>query len=115
MRVVRLVYDVVNAFPESERYGLSQQMRRAAVSAPSNIAEGFARSSRKELLQFLSISLGSLSELDTQLQIAHELGFVAQPQALQAALDEAHRDIVNLRFRLKASIGAPQRARSIGA
>ena len=61
-----------------ERYGLAQQMRRAAVSIPSNIAEGAARKSPKEFIQFLHISLGSLSELETQLEISKRLGFIRE-------------------------------------
>jgi four helix bundle protein len=62
-------------FPKEELYGLTSQMRRSAVSIPSNIAEGAARNSNKEFLQFLYVSLGSLSELETQLIISKNLGF----------------------------------------
>lgn len=75
MLVVRL-YDVTTKFPESERFGLVNQMRRAVVSIPSNIAEGYARKHTKEYLQFLYIAFGSAAELETQLMIAKELKFV---------------------------------------
>jgi len=66
----------VNGFPKSEAYGLAGQMRRSAVSVPSNIAEGAARKSRAEFLRFLSVAQGSLSEPDTQLELAHMLGCI---------------------------------------
>jgi len=68
------VYRVTGEFPESEKYGLTAQMRRAAVSIASNIAEGAARKSTKEFLQFLSIAAGSVSELHTQITISLRIG-----------------------------------------
>ena len=65
-------------FPQEELYGLTSQMRRAAVSIPSNLAEGAARTGQKEFAQFLSIAKGSLSELETQLLISAELGYLDQ-------------------------------------
>jgi four helix bundle protein len=70
------VYKITEIFPKSEIYGLTSQMRRAAVSIPSNIAEGAARSSNKEFAQFLNIAGGSLSELDTQIEIAYNLKYI---------------------------------------
>ena len=64
-------------FPGEEKYALCDQMQRAAVSIPTNIAEGHARTSRKEFLQFLSVSLGSLAELETHLTIANKLKYLA--------------------------------------
>ncbi len=75
MNLVLDIYTLTQTFPSYERYGLSSQMRRAAVSIPSNIAEGAARKSSKELKQFLHISIGSLAELETQLLIAAMLGY----------------------------------------
>ena len=69
------VYKVTGRFPSEEKFGLISQMRRAAVSVPSNIAEGQARNTRGEFIQFLSHAEGSLAELDTQARIASELGF----------------------------------------
>jgi four helix bundle protein len=65
MDLVVKVYQITKLFPDTEKYGLSSQMRRAAVSIPSNIAEGAARKGDKEFIQFLYISIGSLSELET--------------------------------------------------
>src|ERR1035438_2767772 len=69
------VYRLTAMFPKEERYGLTSQMRRAAVSVPSNIAEGKGRSSDKELIQFLCHSRGSLFEIETQLEIGEQLGY----------------------------------------
>jgi four helix bundle protein len=76
MRLVRTIYDLTKTFPREEIYGLVAQMRRAAVSVPSNLAEGAARSSRKEFSQFLSVAKGSLSELETQLLISVDPGYL---------------------------------------
>lgn len=76
IELVKLVYTTTQSFPKEELYGLASQMRRCAVSIPSNIAEGYGRLSNKELKHFLYISLGSASELETQLIIAKELDFI---------------------------------------
>ena len=70
------VYELTSTFPKEEKYGIIQQMRRSAVSIPSNIAEGAGRTSTKEFANFISISLGSLSELETQLIISQKLSFL---------------------------------------
>ena len=76
--LVDLIYDVTKNFPKDEIYGLTNQIRRSAVSVPSNIAEGSARQGNKEYIQFLFISLGSLSELDTQLIIARNQKYLSE-------------------------------------
>src|SRR5437016_8063113 len=76
IELAKLTYMLTAQFPTEERFGLVSQMRRAAVSIPSNIAEGAARNTRKEFTNFLYIAQGSASELETQLLICHELGFV---------------------------------------
>jgi len=86
MRLVKATYLITRGFPTEERYGLVAQMRRAAVSIPSNLAEGAPRS-RKEFAQFISISKGSLSELETQTIIAAELGYLSSNHELFAHLD----------------------------
>jgi four helix bundle protein len=74
--LVEFIYRLTEAFPQKEIYGLTNQIRRAVVSVPSNIAEGAARSSEKEFSKFLYISLGSLSEVETQLIIAQRLKYI---------------------------------------
>jgi four helix bundle protein len=76
MALAKEIYLLTNVFPKEEIYGITSQIRRASVSVPSNIAEGAARNSDKELIQFLYISLGSMSEVETQLLLAYDLGFM---------------------------------------
>jgi four helix bundle protein len=76
MALVKRVYQATAAFPRAEMYGITAQVRRSAVSIPSNLAEGAARTGGKEFARFLSVSRGSLSELETQLLIAAELGYI---------------------------------------
>ena len=78
MDLVCHIYQVTDGFPKSEIYGLTSQIQRAAVSIPSNVAEGHARGSSREFLHFLSISLGSLAELETQLLISSRLRYLDQ-------------------------------------
>ncbi len=73
-------YRVTSMLPHTERYGLSDQMRRAAVSIPSNIAEGHSRNSNKEFLRFLSIAQGSKAELETQVLLTQQLGMLSSEQ-----------------------------------
>ena len=80
MNLVSDVYRITNEFPKDEVYGLSPQMRRAAVSVPSNLAEGAGRKGSKEFKQFLNIAQGSLSELDTQIELARMLDYISQQE-----------------------------------
>lgn len=73
--LARDIYELTREYPKEEQYGIVTQMRRAAVSFASNIAEGAARQGNKEFLQFLYIALGSASELDTQIEISRKIGF----------------------------------------
>lgn len=75
---VKRIYQETSSFPDSERYGLINQMRRAAVSIPSNIAEGQARQHSGEFRQFLFVALGSIAEVETQIIISQELGFLTE-------------------------------------
>lgn len=80
---VVLIYEVTKTFPKEEEFGLKSQLRRAAVSIPSNISEGLTRSTRKEKLYFLNIAQGSLSEIDAQLEISEKLGYRDSRSALK--------------------------------
>lgn len=84
MDLAKQVYRVTRAFPNEERFGLVSQMRRAAVSIPSNIAEGQARHTTKEFIQFISHAEGSVAELETQLRLAVDLGFSSEPETEKA-------------------------------
>ena len=78
MELTEGIYLLIREFPPEERYALSDQMRRSAVSIPSNIAEGQGRDSKQEFLRFISIARGSLCEIETQLLIAQRIGYVSQ-------------------------------------
>lgn len=87
VELVKDLYELTETFPANETYGLVSQIRRASVSVPSNIAEGAARHTRKEFLHFLAVARGSLSEIDTQLVISKQLGFVRDDKNVQEKLD----------------------------
>lgn len=96
------VYKLTKTFPQEEKFGLTSQMRRAAVSVPANIAEGAARASSKEFMHFLSNAQGSASELETELLISKRLGYIdeADYRSLRATLDDIGRMITGLRHHL---------------
>lgn len=100
--VVR-IYKTTEAFPAEEKFGLTSQLRRASISIPSNIAEGAARTSKKEFPHFLSNSQGSASEVSTQLFISLRLGFIDQNlyQDLNANLNEIGKMIAGLSQHLR--------------
>ncbi|HYC45313.1 MAG TPA: four helix bundle protein [Burkholderiales bacterium] len=91
MGLVELVYEITGQFPSAERYGLIAQMRRAAVSIPSNIAEGAARHSSRELAQFLSVACGSVAELETQLELAARLKLLERDAAVFVQVNRVGR------------------------
>jgi four helix bundle protein len=98
MDLVVMIYKASESFPKTEIYGLTSQLRRAAISVPSNIAEGYSRSGRREFAHALSISLGSLSEVETQILIAERLGYLAHDSqgAILEVSAETGRIIVGL-------------------
>jgi len=87
MHFVEIVYNATSSFPDSERFGLTSQMQRAAVSVPSNIAEGAGRNSDKEFLRFLYIARGSLCELETQFFIVQRLGYISNLENITNHMD----------------------------
>jgi len=100
------VYRVTERFPADERFGLTNQMRRASVSVPSNVAEGHCRAHTKEYIQFIHHSRGSLGEIDTQLEIARRLKFLPEPDAAQLfeTVDHVQRMLSSLTRSLKSRL-----------
>ena len=97
--LVTNVYQLVKLLPKEETYALSDQIRRSAVSVPSNIAEGSSRNSKKEFIQFLYIALGSLCELETQLLIAENVGYLSN-------ITKTRSEIISIKKMLNALISS---------
>jgi len=116
MELADAVYHATAAFPAHERYGLASQMQRAAVSVPSNMAEGAARRSGAEFLNFLHAARGSLAELDTQVEIARRRGYltIETHEQLSCLIDEVGRTLQGLiaHYRRKIADGKPRGARA---
>jgi four helix bundle protein len=102
MDLVVSIYEVTRGFPREEEFGLKSQLRRAAVSAPSNIAEGLTRASKADKKHFLNIAQSSLSEIDAQLEISERLGFI-DGQAMRMA-ETQMKDVYMLLSGLQRSI-----------
>ena len=92
--LVERIYKLTALFPKEEIYGLISQMRRAAVSIPSNISEGAARNHKKEYIQFLYMSMGSLSELETQIIISQKLSYLSD-NAIMEEIEIIRRKLLN--------------------
>ena len=104
MEIADGVIALARHLPAEERYGMRSQITRAAISVPSNIAEGWTRESKREKAQFLAVAHGSLSELNTQLLLCQRVGWLHE-EALASTLgkiDEASRMLTSLRRRLRA-------------
>ena len=109
MQLASQVYQLTQSFPAEEKFGLVSQMRRAAVSVPSNVAEGQARNTTGEFVQFVSHAEGSLAELDTQIRLSIELGFCREPavKSIQELIVEEQKMLKSLRRSLKGECVYP--------
>jgi four helix bundle protein len=94
--LVKNIYQLTQTFPKEEMFGLTAQLRRSAISIPSNIAEGAARAGGREFAQFLNIARGSLSELETQLLIASDLGYIMSDDPIFEIIDRVSRLVTGL-------------------
>ena len=108
MQLAEDIYRTTESFPNRETYALANQLQRAAVSIPSNIAEGHARSSTKDYLRFTSIAQGSLAEAETQLELAQRLGYIQTPEleSLLSDTNEIGRMLHGLRTSLNAKLAS---------
>ncbi|SDS02494.1 four helix bundle protein [Gramella sp. MAR_2010_147] len=97
IELVETIYKISAEFPASEIYGLTNQIRRASVSISSNIAEGAGRNSDKELLYFLNVALGSLAEVETQVEIALRLNFISTADSIFKQITEVRKLIIGFR------------------
>ena len=97
MDLVEVIYILTKNFPDDEKFGLISQMRRAAVSIPSNIAEGAGRKGNKEFIQFIHISLGSLAELETQYLIAVKLKYIEKNEGVIVQFNDVKRLLLGFR------------------
>lgn len=96
------IYTITSKFPESEKFGLTNQLRRASVSIPSNIAEGSSRQSNKDFARYLQITLGSAYEIETQLLIASDLGFI--PNQELEELSKNLESIIKMTSKFKSTL-----------
>jgi len=106
MLLVEIVYRATESFPKTDLFGLVNQIRRCAISIPSNIAEGAARNSTREFVQFLGIGCGSLSELETRLELAKRLGYLGAVNDPERQLNRAGRIVRALRRSLRDKVTA---------
>ena len=103
IELVEQVYKLTNNFPSEEKFGLTSQLRRASVSVPSNIAEGYCRQGQREKAHFISIAIGSLAEVETQIFIANRLGFLENQitEDLMSKINSIQKQSIELRKRIQ--------------
>ena len=109
MKFVSDIYLVTSHYPDTEKFGLVNQMRRAAVSIPSNIAEGYGRSSVSDLLHFMYFALGSSNEIDTQILISKDLGFINEEEfySLDTQISDINKMLSSLIYKKKHEMSQP--------
>jgi four helix bundle protein len=105
-KLVKTIYLETYTFPEHERYGLAKQMQRAVISIPSNIAEGFSRHGTKDYINFVSIALGSMAELQTQIYLAYDLEYLSRAKAVSLVneIEDLQRMLQRMRTNLKSKL-----------
>ena len=105
IKLARRIYEITSTFPTNEKFGIVSQMTRAAVSIPSNIAEGAGRSSKKDFANFLSIAIGSIFELHTQIAICEQIGFIneAEVKELEEQTFSLQQQITAFKQKLEGS------------
>ncbi len=104
IELTKLIYEITRSFPTEEKFGLTNQIRRACVSIPSNIAEGAGRNSNKEFVQFIAIATGSCYEVETQLIIAMELKYLANQENVFTLIEEIQKMLFTFSNKLKEKI-----------
>ena len=108
--LVERIYKFTSQFPSEEKFGLTAQIRRASVSVPSNIAEGYCRQGQKETAHFISIAIGSLAEVETQLIIANRLGYAesTETEELVLKINSIQKQSISLRKRIQNDLTFPK-------
>jgi len=103
-RLVKEIYVISRTFPREEQFGLTAQIRRAVISIPSNIAEGHSRQSTKDYISFISVAIGSLAEVDTQIILAQDLEYLTQKEC--ASVDQQIQSLQQMLHKLRHSLKA---------
>ncbi len=96
INLVTYIYEITNNYPQTELYGITNQIRRSVVSVPSNISEGAVKHSDKETLRYLDIALGSLAELDTQMVISQKLGYISNYETIELQISKVRALLIGL-------------------
>ena len=109
MQMVTEIYKICNKFPDSEKFGLSLQMKRSAVSIPSNIAEGYGRNSTNDYIRFLQIAISSLYEFQTQLEISKNLNYISEN-----TFERINKNTVEIEKMLNSELSQSEKKQAMG-